>query len=210
MGPADRFLVPVLFLVSCTVLTPRSFADSGTDFSNAGGTLAGTNAGLSLSGSTLVAVSGFNGNGLITGDLGTVTFSTGALNSGGSLTMGGTFAGGGTFMVTGNGTKGVRNGVLFSGSFSGSATWTLMTLANGTHNYTLTGVVAGTMGGTSVNGVTVQLTVNTGTAFFDGSTSISGGDTTLEAAVPEPSTLTLMGTATLFVAGTFRRKVLTR
>ncbi len=210
MGPADRFLVPVLFLVSCMVLTPRSFADTGTDFSNAGGTLSGTNAGLSLSGSTLVAVSGFNGNGLITGDLGSVTFSTGALNSGGSLTMGGTFAGGGTFMVTGNGTKGVPNRVLFSGSFSGSATWTLMTLANGTHNYTLTGVVAGTMGGTSVNGVTVQLTVNTGTAFFDGSTSISGGDTTLEAAVPEPSTLTLMGTATLFVAGTFRRKVLTR
>jgi len=87
-------------------------------------------------------------------------------------------------------------------------TWTLTTLANGTHNYTLAGVVTGTMGGISVNGVTVRLTTNTGKGFFDGSTLIAGGDTTIEASVPEPSTLALFGTGTLLLAAGFRRKAL--
>ena len=129
----------------------------------------------------LIAVTGFNGGGLTTGDLGTVSFTTGAL-SGGTLAMGGTFASGGTFEVDGNGTGGLPNGVLFSGMFSGSVTWTLTILANGTHNYTLTGVVTGMMGGSNVDGVTVQLTINTGKGFFNGTTTISGGDTTVASA----------------------------
>jgi hypothetical protein len=99
---------------------------------------------------------------------------------------------------------------LFSGTFSGSVTWTLTTLANGTHNYTLTGVVSGTMGSVDVNGVSVQLTVNTGKGFFDGSTTISGGDTTLSTAVPEPSTLALFGTGAFAFVGAARRKLAAR
>jgi hypothetical protein len=190
------------------MLPNLSFATSNTDFSNGGGTLSGTNAGLSLTGSILNAVIGYNGGGLITGDLGTVSFTTGALSSG-SLQMGGTFDSGGTFTIDGNGTGGLPNGVLFSGTFSGSVTWTLTTLANGTHNYTLTGVVTGTMGGASVNGVTVQLTINTGRGYFNGSTTISGGDTTVTGSVPESSTLalTLFGTGTIALAGVLRRRV---
>jgi hypothetical protein len=203
-----KLLVLALLLLSCVTLPSRTFASTGTDFTNSGGTLSGTNAGLSLSGSTLIAISGFNGGGLVTGDLGTVTFSTGALQNGGSLAMGGSFGAGGSFTISGNGTNGIPNTVLFSGSFSGPVTWTLVTLCNGTHNYTLTGVVTGTMGGMSVNGVSVQSTVNTGKAFFEGSTEISGGDTTVEASVPEPSSLALFGTGLLLVAGTMRRKVL--
>ena len=207
MSLSRKFLVAAPLLLLCLMLPSLSFATSSTDFSNSGGTLSGTSAGLSLTGSTLIAVIGFNGGGLVTGDLGTVSFSTGALSSG-SLQMGGTFGSGGTFTIDGNGTGGLPNGVLFSGTFSGSVTWTLTTLANGTHNYTLTGVVTGTMGGASVNGVTVQLTINTGEGFFNGSTTISGGDTTVAGSVPEPSTLTIFGTGIFAVAGALRRKVL--
>lgn len=202
-----KSLIPGLLLLSCLMLPSLSFASSGTDFSNSGGTLSGTNAGLSLSGSMLIAVTGLNGNGLVTGDLGTVSFTTGALTSG-SLDMGGTLGSGGTFEVDGNGTNGIPNGVLFSGSFSGTVTWTLTTLANGTHNYTLTGVVTGTMSGVSVNGVSVQLTINTGKGFFNGSTTISGGDTTVVASVPEPSSLALFGTGAIILTGAVRRRVL--
>lgn len=206
MSFSSKFLALAL-LGFCLMLPNLSYANSSTDFSNSGGTLSGTNAGLSLSGSALIAVDGYNGGGLVTGDLGTVSFTTGAL-TGGSLQMGGTFAAGGTFTIDGNGTGGLPDGVLFSGTFSGPVSWTLTTLANGTHNYTLTGVVTGTMGGSNVNGVTVQLTINTGKGYFNGSTTISGGDTTVETSVPEPSTLALFGAGTMFLAGTLRRKAL--
>ncbi len=201
-----KFLVTSLFLLSVVTFSTLSFADNGTDFSNSSGTLSGTNAGLSLTGSTLIAVVNLNGGTPITGDLGSVTFMTAAL-SGGSLAMGGTFGAGGAFTIDGNGTSGLANGTLFSGSSSGPVTWTLTTLANGTHNYTLTGVLTGTMGGANVSGVAVQLTINTGRGFFDGSTMLAGGDTTVFASVPEPSTLAMFGTGTLALLGTLRRRV---
>jgi hypothetical protein len=196
----------LLLAVLALALPIAAFANSGVDFTNSGGTLSGTNSGLSLGGSVLVAVNGLNGGGLITGsNLGSVSFSTGALTSG-SLQMGGTFAAGGTFTITGNGSNGVPNGTLFTGTFSGPVTWQLVTLANGTHNYILTGILTGTTGtGFSTNGVTVQLTINTGKGFFNGSTTISSGDTNI--VVPEPGTLTLLGTGLISLAGAVRRKL---
>src|ERR1700746_3553819 len=152
----------VLLAVLALALPMAAFASSQIDFTNSGGTLSGSNSGLSLGGSALIAVNGLNGGGLITGsNLGSVSFSTGALTSG-DLMNGGTFAAGGSFTISGNGTNGVPNGVIFSGSFSGPVTWSLVTLANGTHNYTLTGALSGTWyTGVQVFGATIQITLNT-------------------------------------------------
>jgi hypothetical protein len=196
----------LLLAVLALALPTAMFAGSSVDYTNSGGTLSGSSEGLSLSGSVLIAVNGLNGGGLVTGsNLGSVSFLTGALTSG-SLQMGGTFAAGGWFTITGNGTNGLPSGTLFTGSFSGPVTWTLVTLANGTHNYTLTGSLSGwTASGSATQGVTVQLTINTGKGYFNGSTTISSGDTNI--VVPEPGSLSLLGTGLIGLAGVVRRKL---
>ena len=203
----------LLLTVLALALPVAVFADSSIDYTNSGGTLAGSSSGLTLSGSTLVAVNGLIG-GLITGnDLGSVSFTTGALSSG-SLQMGGTFAAGGTFTISGNGTNGIPSGNLFTGTFDGPVTWTLITLANGTHNYILSGTLMGSGDtGTATSGVTVQLTINTGKGFFNGTTNISSGDTNISSGgvtrgvVPEPGSLSLMGAGLIALAGMARGKL---
>ena len=167
---------------------------------NAGGVLIGNAGGLALTGSTLISYGSTVGT-----NLGSVTFTTGAFTSG-DIQNGGTLAAGGSFVITGNGTNGVPNGVIFNGTFSGPVTWSLVTLKDGTHHYTLSGALVAMNGEV---GATVQLSVSTGTSLFSGSAELASGDTHLKTVVPEPGTLSLLGTGLIGVAGFFRRKLRT-
>lgn len=187
----------VVVVALLALVLPVAASAGSISITNSGGMLTGTTNGMSLTNSTLIQYGGIVGP-----DLGTLAFSTGALTSG-SLKMGGTFAGGGSFVITGNGMDGMPNGVIFSGTFSGPVTWSLVTLANGTHNYTLSGAVTG---GNGQSAATIQFTVNTGKGYFHRKSKISSGDTNVST-TPEMGTLGLLGTGLVGIAGLIRRKV---
>jgi hypothetical protein len=183
-----------------------AFADE-VDFGNSSGTLTGTSDTLSLSGSQLTQVTGFNGMGLIQGALGSVSFTTGTLMSG-NMMDGATFSPGGTFVIMGNGKDGLPGGVLFSGTFSKITHWE----PSGTVGvddsifYTLMGSISGTWyNGLKVSGATTQITFDTGKNGFMGSVSLGSGNTVFTV-TPEPGTLGLLGTGLVGLAGIVRKK----
>lgn len=203
----------VLMAVLALALPVAAFAN-GVDFGNTGGTLSGSSAGLTLTGSNLSDVCGMFGPGCIQGGLGSLTFTTGALMSG-NLTTGATFSGvGSSFVITGNGTNGVPNGVIFNGTFVGTITWVETTNCgpSGAVCYTLLGAISGTYssngGATSqtVNGATVQLTFTTSSLGFMGQIALGSGNTVITT-VPEPGTLGLLGTGLVGLAGIVRKKL---
>jgi hypothetical protein len=212
--PMKRFVWITLLglLLPCSV-----FADSSSqvDFSNSGGTLTGWNGGMSLAGATLTSVVNYNGLGTITGnDLGTMGFDTGPLISG-SLETGAVFAGGGKFVIATNGSQGLPDGVIFTGSFSGDVLWQMQLLSSGGRQFTLTGPISGTLiegnSNIAVTGLTVQLTVTVGKngAAQWRSILVASGVTNLTP-VPEPGTLGLLGTGLVAMAAFVRYRLKAR
>jgi hypothetical protein len=207
-------VVWMALLALCLPLSALADSSNQVDFGNTGGTLTGSNAGMTLSGTSLTSVVNYDGLPTITGnDLGSLTFTTGALISG-NLQTGAVFAGGGSFQIATNGTQGLPDGVIFNGIFSGDVTWQLFTLSNGTKEYTLTGPISGVLvegnQNIAVVGLTVQLTVSVSKGSQTlVSIMLASGNTNLTP-VPEPGTLGLLGTGLLGIAALVRQRLKSR
>lgn len=210
-------LLCATFSAICTSLTAQVIFTNNDGTLTSSDTTSGT---LMLSGSTLTGISGLTPyipNASVTppASLGSFGFTTGAMNAGGNILVGATFGAGGTISFT------YTNGVVFNGSFVVGATpgvaaqWTL--IANNT--WTFSGTVDGTLTvpgyqPTMIMGATIQLTTfgeapsasGTGYTFQDsGGTSNFGKEPALTP-VPEPGTLSLLGTG-LVGLGIFIRRL---
>jgi hypothetical protein len=199
--------IALIFIMGLlTLLLPIAAWADGIDITNRFGTVIFTNAGVTSNGSQLAS---FNGISAPPGyGMGSVKFSTGALISG-NLWSGGTFSGvGSTFLVTSVGNWGQPKGTLFSGSFVGPVTWTLVSHPGPwDYVFTLSGTIQGQLWtGRTVTGFTTQtIFAEKNQWLHDQQGAVRLGKSQM--AVPEPGTLGLLATGLIGVAGTMRRKL---
>ena len=194
----------ILLAIVALALPISALANSVTFSTQGGYTWVGSN--LSTSSSSgfttpgrIGLVKGMNGHTYSGMNLGRLTFSTGTLTSG-TMASGGTFAGGGSFTMSLNGSvKGMPNATVFQGSFNGPVSWTNL----GHGYYSLSGTIVGMFNGHKVTG---GVTVLFAGGIKNGHISMSGATVNIPMPVPEPGTLSMLGTGLLGLAGLARRK----
>jgi hypothetical protein len=199
------------FLAVLLLAFPLMSWANNVGFQTSGGQISSNGSVLTVRSSTLVSLNGMNGAGAMSGDLGVVSFSTGALVSG-SFSDGGTLAGGGSFSMVGNGSNGLPKGVIFKGQFNGPVKWVASFDPKagggaGRWYYSLSGSISGTLStGQRLSG-NIQFRSNDvarGQRFSDAA-NLSGGVGSVT--VPEPGTLGLLASGLFGVAVLVRRRI---
>jgi hypothetical protein len=196
------------------ILSTASFANSASHFmkshplndqiywlnlssmDNSGGTMTYNAVSQTLTMSSVLTTVNFPAA-IFSGDLGTVTLTTGALTSGNIYSS--AVFGGGTFTIASNGTDGLPDGVIFSGTFT-SVTWReightdqYLFIANGLLGYC-------PPANKGFYGIMIQTsTLVSGTAQFN----VNQGRTV----VPEPSSWAMLGMGLCGIAGLVRTRL---
>lgn len=150
-------------VIAATLLMGVAFAQSGTDFVATGGVIVRAGTKLFVPSSTITSCSDtLNVNTQVTGSFSLVTPTLAS----GTIAGPGVFNAGGSVSLTANGQY-CQN---FTGTLDAGATWSMVTLANGTHNYTLTGTFGGG------KGAFVLQTTNIGKETFNGAEGVYAVD----------------------------------
>jgi PEP-CTERM motif len=185
-----------LTLILCTLLSPIVARANILSLGNQSGYVTLSDSGIISSRSELTAFRHDGRKAPPGHDLGSVTFSTGALLTG-TISGGGTFSSAGSsYIATGFGKYGVPNGTIFSGSFVDPINWAFVGTSGKYDVFYLSGTVSGTLyNGRSESGTVVQdiYVLQNGRRQTRGRIHAGYGTFGISDGVPEPGTTLLFG-----------------